>query len=271
MFEKKKLILPLISATLIIGVIATVYDYRAHGYGNTVSEGEGREDFNELAVRSEHELFNSSFSHTQDYYPPNTSHLREIRNNKRFKQLDERSDLTSNPARYIYYTIFPAYKTPVLVLMPSDSDTILGSLETDFGPGVRAFPVESGYVFSKDRAYESAEWWVKASKLQTLSMNASNKSSNWTLDKFRTEADDIRSREISNKETEEFIANQVQEISDPEAKQLTGIGKALDNPPVKEIGVIHFVPALVVNSVLYYLISGLVLTGIRGMRRKQQN
>lgn len=257
-FEKKKLILPIISTLVILSFVAGVYDYRGHNYGQIQAEVQGSEEFNRVVADLEHEFFNSSFSHTKEYGEPTEEHLKEIQDQEWRNQLNEKFDLKNNPTRYLIAISGSTYRTPLFLLMPSNEATF-------YSAGLNReksliFPAASGYVFSKDAFYSELEWNVKGTKLARLSEEINRSRYNWSLNKFRNEVEEIRSEEVGKQETSEWLESMIEEQPDSRSKRLAeSIQNKIDKDQITRISFVHFIPAIIVNFGIYYLISGIMV------------
>jgi len=103
--------------------------------------------------------------------------------------------------------------------------------------------------------------------LTKVSEEINQSRSNWTLNEFRNEVDRIKSEEISKQEISELVNDQTQNQPDSTRKRLTeNIQNKINKEQIKEVSLIHFLPALIVNFGLYYFINAFVVFIYREFR-----
>jgi hypothetical protein len=248
------------STLIILSFVAGVYNYRGHNYGQVEAELQGRETFNAGMADLEHNLFNSSLNHTREI-SRNGEHLTRIRNQERYDRLNEMSLAKGKPTQYLLTAGSPTYNTPLFPLMPSHESTFYSAGMSLSETQGLVFPTASGYVLSKDAFYSDLKWSFKTTRLTTLSERISQRPSNWSLRSFRDEAEEIKSAEVTKQEISGWLESEIKEQPNPRIERLTQrLSNKIDRDQIRRVRFVHFVPAVVINFMLYYLINGAVVS-----------
>ncbi|MEF8880342.1 MAG: hypothetical protein V5A72_00745 [Candidatus Nanohaloarchaea archaeon] len=257
-FEKKKLILPILGILILTSFLAGFYNYRANQYGEKQAADRGIADFNSMAVRLEHDYFNESFSRTEydranQFYPANQADIA----------------MTKDPLYLPLMVGSYAYRSNLFPLMPSSSETLRARSFGLFRSNSLLFPASSGYVLSEDIFYSKMEWNTKKYRLQKLDRRVNN-SNNWTLTELREEIDSIRNSDTTKEEMLSYIES-IDSRNERTPARKEKVKQLIKNNDVKEVNIWHFIPAFIATFTVYYLISGILVLGVRNIRARLKN
>lgn len=251
-FEKKKLILPSIAVLVLLGGFFAGDHLRSEGVDSRLADTSTEFAFERQFQYRQEELFNITFNESRD---------EEVTD-----QL-ERTDPMQRPERYEPYHLMMAeyaalgavYRSPFYPVAPGHAHKSV------------IFTPEKGYYLSDEIPHGAALWAYRGEAMEDLHEEAD--ASDMSVEEFRAEAEQIRSRDMDSPELEQQLRDmeplegtaRIAGSFGPEDPQML-IEHTLDNQ-VEEVGLVHLIPAVFAAFVWNYLISGVILTGLRDFRK----
>lgn len=251
-FEKKKLILPSIAVLIILIAFFLGSHLRSEGVDSRLVETNTEYALDRQISYSEEELFNRTFNET------------------RAEEISDRSMRTNplrRPDRYEPYNLLMAeyaaltavYSSPFYPIAPGHSQKAL------------IFTPDRGYYLTEEVPHGATVRVYRIEAMENLREKTNN--SDMSIEEFRSEVELIRSREVNSPELEQQVQTRQPEdrilrlagnLGPEEPEQM--IGQTLENQ-VKEIGLLHLVPAILGALIWNYIISGVILTGWRDFKK----
>jgi len=253
-FEKKKILLPLI---LVLVLTVSVF------YGLELRDNQEL-DKKHMDAQLEQMTELTIISIESQYYP-DTSELRtksEIE--EASKDIGKRADRKAKISSSKYIPVVPAIfsiESPLIPLTAS-STIIYGKPRQSL-----LFGLENGYVVSRENLETFSELQYRKGKFEELRREINE--NNMSYQEFQQKVKDIRSVEYKDEELRNYTFDNSSVIENYSyTKDLAGYlpQKKLRNNDFREIQFYHFIPSLAATFIVYYLLTGLILTGLRDFK-----
>ncbi|MCJ7428855.1 MAG: hypothetical protein MUP66_00520 [Candidatus Nanohaloarchaeota archaeon QJJ-5] len=251
--DLQQLLVPSLMAGLIVVMLLTGSMARSAGHDRTLAFASSESEIDRMVIDNEYAVF--------DDVPGDRVQRREdARTQAQERIAIAKSDLVSViTGGLLHWT----YNTPLYILMPSSPSAFI---ETDHS--ARIYPRSAGYFMSGDVPAAMVLEAYQRDKITNLTNRVNdarneNKTS-WTLEEYRQKIEEIRSVSYDDTEVRSYIehmnssADRELVIEDPVVK------RHVIEATVKEVGYREYLPAIVGNFLLYYLVFGL-LTAMIGL------
>lgn len=242
------LLVPTVMAGLIVFMGLTGSMARSSGLDNTLAYSPVEQEFNESVIDSEYTLFDDVSGQRMD-------RLERVRVQSEAEIKQARSDMMAMITGVLLHF---TYNTPLFVLLPSSPKAFITS---EHEP--RLYPRSDGYFLSQSIPEAAAVRSYRNEKLTALSerVNAdlNEAPDSWSLEEYRAEVNQIRQVSYGDEAVRTYIEDAATDpeielvFDDPDIEEHVRAGS------VKEVGIMHFVPAIVGTFVLYYLLFGLLM------------
>ncbi len=248
-FEELKLVLPLFVSMLLIVTMFAVHYEQSHGFTEELSE-----------------RLRNSYVNTTAYQYDLWVYGETARQNPRYTVdadavTDLIADMEDNPVRYTYPMMDMIYALPI-VLLPGKPDGVLLSRRDGYAP---PSPMQMTYESLVLILYQGAEianfWqargrWVYEQNVTDPHKERELLQENTSRDEYHAFVADVRE-----------VNPALREVTQDEHTAVSNMAPFLGGPdntvPLTRLRWYHFLPALLINAVLYYVLNGMILAGIR--------
>lgn len=259
-FEKKKLVLPILTVMLLLSGVFVLEDMRNQEIFEKTSEKNVDRMANLSIMYAETNFFNGSIDYNREdrveSWEPEENAWANLRENQKFKY-------------YLgFYSAGAVYKTPLYPIAPGG--TSLGILTGSSRSKHTVFGLKQGYVLLEAPINSMVRIAYMQERYGQLSDRVNRSPENWTLEDYRERAYEISDAEVTDPEVREFVLETEGEnaVLDPMRNQRYDLAERAVKGELKEVGPVHFIPAAVVAFIWIYILSGTGLTGIRTVREK---
>jgi prefoldin subunit 5 len=257
-FEKKKLVLP----ALIVFILASSVIYGLDLRDNQDLD----EEFFEPRLETVTEL---SLIHTNSEYYPNISGLNtEADRRAASEEVYESTNSDPEVLAKKHILALPAVFAIDNDLIPLTPSTFIYGSTGDNKESL-LFSMNDGYVVSNETFEVLLEIQYRQGKLRGLQREINK--TNMSYQSFQQRVEQIKSVNYEDEELQEYVFNK--ENSTEKSSGIASLGpehsglkEKLRNNNLKEIRFYHFIPSLVATFLVYYIVSGLVLTGLRDFK-----
>ena len=252
--DRQQLLIPTIMVGFIVVLLVAGTSARAGGLDRTLAVAPSESEIEQSLVDQEHSIFRDQVSYD----------LQDRKQRIRDRYDREINAATSDiramiGAAMLYWT----YNTPLYVLMPSSPEAFLG-IEHD----AMWFSRSEGYFMSADVPESSAVHLYREEKTteftEQVNSDIERNDREWTLEEYRTEIDRIMNVSYGDEELRSFLENNTNGSGTDVVFEDQVVEEHVRAGTVKQVGIIHFIPAIIANFLLYYLLFGM-LTGLLGL------
>jgi hypothetical protein len=261
-FEKKKLILPVLAVMVILSAVLILGQMRSQGVDEKAVNSSVTAMTGLTVVFIEAEHFNDSIDKPR----------RQRRKMVYEKAERIRPDFTSSLMTAEGFLLGSIYLTPFFPVAPGG--LIVPSMTGVGESKALLFPSTKGYYLTEEAPEALVMISYRQKALNDLGERVNK--TNMTLEEFRNRVESIKSTDLQSRELKRTVLNQSELRSSRKFSGMVGnldsgfdqsdIERQVVEGEIKEIGLIHFIPAMFIAFTWNYLLSGLLITVFRRLR-----
>jgi hypothetical protein len=268
-FEKKKLILPLLMTLLLLGSVV---------YGTNLRDNVG---LDEKVMNNSLEVMTGLTVNilASEYYPNQSGLTNRSILERENKALSEANKLENRKYSNQFISLAPAFlalNTEIYPLSPGSAVSLMTEDRIKYTSQL-TFPARDAYISSREIPASAIEIRYRMRKLVELEEEANKTDMNYS--EFQQKIEDIKSLDYGDRELRNYVFDNSSTEDDENSNNFRrnqrgllgfwntdydNIKDNLKNDDWTELQTIHFIPSLIASFLLYYLLSGLILTGYRG-------